>query len=1211
MLRHLPAKLLIRLAALCPVLLLALPPAWSQQRLYLMNDNHTDYGWNDSVANYDAAMLAELDYYLSRMAATESAPDDERTRYTCDGWFWVWLYRHHRSPAQFADLIRRIQSGRITIPLNPMVTLYGALQTEAAIRSGYWPGRLQRQYGVPVRLAQYIENQTSPWGLASLWAGSGIEFTWKGICGCATAGTYVQRDTEVFRWQGPDGRSLLMKWYFLDGSASWGGYAEARGNLTPSALQRSISHFSSRAPFIPLTGLFGGGWDDVGWQTTQFESAAQQWNASHVGGDRVRVSNGIDYFEDLATYAGQLPVRRGGWGNEWDMGPAALAERTAQTRRGIESLHAAEGFAAIVHRFDPDFWPSQQAALEAAFVDFHKYYEHSWSVTGSASLSALVANKKLWADNFEDAVLDLKTAAAARFAALFETPNTEDRFAVFNPLAFERTDLADLPVANDGPFIVTDLATAAEVPNQVVVIGGSRFLRILASAVPSFGYRVYQVRNGTGTAFAAAASVSGNTIENTRYRVTIDQRGRLSSVIDKSFLPNVELAGAAGFNDFGSGTSGGLTVENAGPVSVTLRRDVNGTPPRRVRVTLTRGSDRVDIENEILANYAPLAQYTFQANLTQPQIRFEEVGAIMRPGFSPAGDYLPGARTDHVTLNHFVSLSSSSGSPYTITLSNLDAFLMRIGNSTVNTFDLPSSTVRIVASAGTPFANGGWYGSEIYNQGGDAYVLNRFALHGSASAFSGAAALRTSLAHQNPLEAVALGRNQSGPLRELTRSFLTLSADNVVATAVKPAEEGERGWIVRLWEAEGRATSLSIDASGFAPTSAMAATLIESDTMATSVSDGRIAAHIGASELKSYRFAGPSSASPSPSPSPTASATASPRPSAHPSPTPIGAFAATISGSVGYFSGEGPVPGVVVRAMGASSSQALSDGQGAYHLQVLAPQAWRLEPVKSGDLGSGISAGDASCILRAVVGLSTLNDVERLASDVSGNGTLSAIDASYLLQYRVGLLPRLPAATLCDSDWLFVPTPAPYQNQSIVLPTLGSACTMGAITYQPLVGSTDRQDFVAALIGDCQGNWKPSGNGAGYSETPRLRWAERAVTRGLRVPLALTHELASGGLEFEIEYDPAALIYRGLGRLKGARGSLLAVNARQPGKIRAALASPRPLPRGTLLVALFDRPTSGGVSQLRVRVTPGSNGGSPSDNPRATSGRPRWLSSEP
>lgn len=82
------------------------------------------------------------------------------------------------------------------------------------------------------------------------------------------------------------------------------------------------------------------------------------------------------------------------------------------------------------------------------------------------------------------------------------------------------------------------------------------------------------------------------------------------------------------------------------------------------------------------------------------------------------------------------------------------------------------------------------------------------------------------------------------------------------------------------------------------------------------------------------------------------------------------------------------------------------------------------------------------------------------------------MDATRILQRVVGALPQFPAAQLCSSDWLFVPTAATAANQTLVQPGYAAgACVAGAIAFQPLSGDTAEQDFQAVLIGDVSGNW--------------------------------------------------------------------------------------------------------------------------------------------
>ena len=114
---------------------------------------------------------------------------------------------------------------------------------------------------------------------------------------------------------------------------------------------------------------------------------------------------------------------------------------------------------------------------------------------------------------------------------------------------------------------------------------------------------------------------------------------------------------------------------------------------------------------------------------------------------------------------------------------------------------------------------------------------------------------------------------------------------------------------------------------------------------------------------------------------------------------------------------------------------------------------------------------------RSVAGLRTLDPEQRLACDVTGNGTLSALDAAIILQQTVSLISMFPVAQTCASDWLFVPIPAAAANQHVIPPQNTAAvnpCQPGAIEFRPLAGQLANQDFAAVLIGDCTGNWQPA-----------------------------------------------------------------------------------------------------------------------------------------
>jgi hypothetical protein len=113
--------------------------------------------------------------------------------------------------------------------------------------------------------------------------------------------------------------------------------------------------------------------------------------------------------------------------------------------------------------------------------------------------------------------------------------------------------------------------------------------------------------------------------------------------------------------------------------------------------------------------------------------------------------------------------------------------------------------------------------------------------------------MRTALAHQNPLHAIALPRSQSGPLTGATASLLSIDNDDVVITAFKPAEDDDAGYVVRLWELAGTSASVNIDVSYMNPARAWHTSLIEADVAEATLSSGVISVSVDAHEIEALR----------------------------------------------------------------------------------------------------------------------------------------------------------------------------------------------------------------------------------------------------------------------------------------------------------------------------------------------------------------------
>ena len=771
-----------------PAMALAQAPA---KRIYLAPDDHTDYMWALNEEGYRQAFLEMLDYYLDQSDATARNPPEWQSRWNCDGSLWVKIYQENRSPDRFNRLIGRIRDGHITVPLNTLVECYGGQPAEAVLRGMFYAGKLARKYGLQLPLAMAMEDQTLPYGLGALWAGAGARYSWMGICNCATKIKDTrERQREIYWWTGPDGSRILMKWNSIPGSnESIGGYAEARH---PAAI---VNYLDTSADFIHrypynVIGAFGKGWDDKKTLTREFVSVAQsQSNATR----QVIVSNECDFFKDFeAKYGAKLPSLSLAFGNEWDTYCASLAEVTARVRRAVEKLRSAEALATLVSLKSPEFMAGRETARDRAWTALGLYWEHDWTADGPVSRADRAAWQRRLADDVDHYIDPLQSDAAAALARMIPAPSPYPRFYVFNALSWNRSDQADLPWTDTRPVKVFEVAGGREVPSQIVSVDGLRRLRVLADAVPPVGYKVYEIRPGVPAPMPDAATVTGSTLENDDYRVTLAGRGAISSLIDKR-RDNREfvrtLAGRT-MNDLGLG-EGQVTVENAGPVSVTLKA-VSTSPLRHTtRLTLTRGLPRVAIRNDIEQNFSAVQTWSFGFALNDPDVWHEEVGAVIRAKTADRGGQYStrNARYDWLTLNHFADIS---GGGVGLTLANADCSFMRLGASRPGALDTATPQINVLAGGQVDGTNLG-----IRNQGGDTHFLQRFALttHG---AFDPAQAMRFALEAQNPLLAERIQGGTGYPGDRV--SMLEISNPNVILWALKPAEDGiASGVVARIW----------------------------------------------------------------------------------------------------------------------------------------------------------------------------------------------------------------------------------------------------------------------------------------------------------------------------------------------------------------------------------------------------------------------------
>ncbi len=283
----------------------------------------------------------------------------------------------------------------------------------------------------------------------------------------------------------------------------------------------------------------------------------------------------------------------------------------------------------------------------------------------------------------------------------------------------------------------------------------------------------------------------------------------------------------------------------------------------------------------------------------------------------------------------------------------------------------------------------------------------------------------------------------------------------------------------------------------------------------------------------------------------------------------------TISGTVTYANATSPlpiprpVPNTTLTATGLTPPTPVStDANGLYSMSGFSTGAYTITPSKTGQV-NGIANADATAVAQHIVGFITLNPTQLLAADVTQNGTITSLDATYIAQY-VALIPN-PSAT---GTWRFVPSNRSYPN---------------------VQSNQTNQDYGAVLLGEVTGNWnnlvlrpgqtseetaKPVPTeqlGAAVSvNAPANQFVTQSSAFDVNLVVSDTTGEGIFGYEFNLLYNPSVILPQvipcdGAGTVSAGRS--IVCNPVSPGFLRVVVFSTSGTPlsgTGTLLKLKFN-----------------------------------------
>lgn len=358
-------------------------------------------------------------------------------------------------------------------------------------------------------------------------------FTHEGLKGFSTQkltwGSAIGIPFNVGNWVGPDGSSVIA-------ALNPGGYgARVNEDLSKSEtwLKRIDENGAKSGVFADYkyygTGDRGGAPED----------ASVAWiERSLTNGGPVRVisAHSDQIYNDISPeQAAKLPSYQGDLllVNHSAGSLTSEAYMKRWNRQNEQLANAAESAATIAYWLGATPYP--QPTIYAAWdlvlgsqmhdimpgTSLPKAYEYSW-------------NDELLALN---QFADVAERSSAAVLSTLDTTAQGVPVAVYNPLAIEREDAveATIPIKGEVPAAITAYDPQGQpVPTQILGRAGDSLRVLFVAKVPSVGYAVYDLRPSANSPTATRLSVTANSLENARYRVTLAANGDIASVFDKS-----------------------------------------------------------------------------------------------------------------------------------------------------------------------------------------------------------------------------------------------------------------------------------------------------------------------------------------------------------------------------------------------------------------------------------------------------------------------------------------------------------------------------------------------------------------------------------------------------------------------------------------------------------------------------------------------------
>jgi hypothetical protein len=839
---------------------------WQPQRkwnVYFIPITHHDLGYTDTIENVLNRYAGFYDDILRFCRQTDNWPDEAKYHYTAEG---AWAMKHFlETPDKESidELGKYVRQGRIEIGALMGNEISALCSHEELVRLMYPSFRMAKKFDSQILTGSITDVPGLSWGLPTVMAGAGVKYFFAGMptyfeWGRNDIHTFWDESAilrhgrpDAFRWQGPDGKSVLV--YY---QSSYGFFGDVTGPHTykyvmdrlPGELEKMQDQGN---PFSVMRYIHNG--VDNYPPDIKISEIVREWNEKWAY-PRLIVGTNTMFFKelekqctDVRTFKGELPD------TDYVVGAISTAKETTINRLAHDQLACAEKLATIASLAADLPYPADD--IRKAYNDMMLYDEHTWGKDYPAGkLQDWAWNEKShYAYRAAGLNQQITNASISHLVNKIERKEDGHYIVVFNPLSFMRTDIVRVLKFRGTGSHVYDLSSpsqGAEVCQYAELAGPQsaepyaayrhargqfephelRDLVFTARNVPPLGYKVFKIGDKVSDNPQSDITVGIDMLESRFYRIKIDPKtGGISSIYDKELKRElVDERAPHKVNQFvmrwiQSGKIEGpssVTVQKgqSGPVygSLVIKAQGPGCPQITHQIILYDQVKRIDFANRILKDSTPLQEiyFAFPFKVDNPDFRFEGSNSVIKP----FRDQFPGSNTNYYTVQHWADVSDGQ---FGITLSPAESHLLEFGGLWPNYCSQAHHGIDppgFGADFMTPeqVTRGYMYAfvmSSNFRTNFQPVQQSEILFHYSLTTYEGnwqngnCARFGWSAANQFIVDDIH-GR-KDGPLAADTMSFCSVDKPNVLLTALKQAEDGN-GIIIRLIETQGKKTTASV-----------------------------------------------------------------------------------------------------------------------------------------------------------------------------------------------------------------------------------------------------------------------------------------------------------------------------------------------------------------------------------------------------------------